>query len=287
MTVPTSLNTGQLSPSAISQSKSSPTPRTVSVLMDFSAGGDIIYSLDIGQIISSGKLDQLTSIYVDNSLNNAQLVVKIPGSLQNLTVPPASQGFYPVLCGNSGALTFEMIGGIAQARVCLINVETPYLVWGSEGVAGFIFNGSGYALVSDPTLDATVVGGKVQTNDATMNALISGGALTTKDQGLDAIISGGTLAVTNTPAAGSFVHITTATTAVVKNAPGVIFDLIVNTLAAGTITIYNNTAASGAVLAVITVPATGNPFFIEYEANMTVGITVVTSVAMDVTVTYK
>jgi len=60
----------------------------------------------------------------------------------------------------------------------------------------------------------------------------------------------------------------------------------VNTGAAGTITVYNNGAASGDVVAVITVAA-NDEVFLDYDVRLDTGLTVVLSVTMDITVVYE
>jgi hypothetical protein len=80
-------------------------------------------------------------------------------------------------------------------------------------------------------------------------------------------------------------NITSATTTVVKAAPGTLHSIIVNT--AGTtnaVTIYDNTAASGTKIGSITVAVQGA---IHYECDFTVGLTIVTSATSDITVVYN
>jgi hypothetical protein len=83
-------------------------------------------------------------------------------------------------------------------------------------------------------------------------------------------------------------HITTATTTTVKTGAGMLAKVIVNTkgTVASTITIYDNTAASGTVLAIIDSLNLSGTFV--YELAFSIGLTVVTTgtVAPDVTVSY-
>ena len=60
----------------------------------------------------------------------------------------------------------------------------------------------------------------------------------------------------------------------------------VNTGAAGTITIYNNGAASGDIVAVITVAA-GDEASLDYDVRLGAGLTVSLSTTMDITVVYE
>lgn len=90
---------------------------------------------------------------------------------------------------------------------------------------------------------------------------------------------------------GVFKNITTATTTVVKAGPGVLNTLTINKLvASATVTIYDNTAASGTVIGTITLPATllaEGPVSAIYNVAFETGLTVVTVGAQDITVSYN
>lgn len=84
-------------------------------------------------------------------------------------------------------------------------------------------------------------------------------------------------------------HIAGAATTVVKNAGGIFGGIVVNkAIALSTITIYDNTAASGTVVAIISQPLAllGSQIYLPYKCKMDNGITVVTSAADDITVLY-
>lgn len=89
----------------------------------------------------------------------------------------------------------------------------------------------------------------------------------------------------------AYKNITTATTTVVKGTNGLLHSITVNTeVASATITVYDNTAASGTKIATITLPSTItgiNPFTLVLDVGFTTGLTVVTSGATDLTVAYK
>lgn len=83
----------------------------------------------------------------------------------------------------------------------------------------------------------------------------------------------------------SFNHITTATTTTAKSGAGTLHTIAVNKgVAVATITVYDNTAGSGTVIAVI---AADNPATYTYDIAFATGCTLVTSGANDVTVSYK
>lgn len=96
----------------------------------------------------------------------------------------------------------------------------------------------------------------------------------------------------NTGTIGAFnkTNITLAapTTTVVETGSGILGAIVFNKpVATGVVTVYDNTAASGTVIATITVPANPQPFRLEYNIEFVTGLTIVTSVAaQDITVTY-
>jgi hypothetical protein len=90
--------------------------------------------------------------------------------------------------------------------------------------------------------------------------------------------------------AGVPTHVTGTTATEAKAASGTLTKLVVNTSAAGTITIFDLGAAactatpSTNILAVLTIPATESPDAIAYDAYFSNGLCVKASVAMDFTV---
>lgn len=83
-------------------------------------------------------------------------------------------------------------------------------------------------------------------------------------------------------------RINSATTTVVNLNPGTLRRLVLNNPSSGgTITVYDNTSATGTPIAVVSVPgSSNNPFYLEYGMELTTGLTVVTSSAMDLTVIF-
>lgn len=81
-------------------------------------------------------------------------------------------------------------------------------------------------------------------------------------------------------------NIASATTTVVKSGTGTLHSIVINTTAAGTITIYDNTSAAGTKIATIAAsPANGSTFL--YDVSFATGLTIVTAAASDITVSYK
>lgn len=80
-------------------------------------------------------------------------------------------------------------------------------------------------------------------------------------------------------------NIATATTTTVKSGAGYLVRITVNTTAAGAITVYDNTAASGTKIA--TLPSNAVVGTYEYGGRFSTGLTIVTAAASDITVTYQ
>ncbi len=89
----------------------------------------------------------------------------------------------------------------------------------------------------------------------------------------------------------SFRNITTATTTTVKSGAGLFHNIVINKgVATATITIYDNTAASGTLIGTITFGAallSDPPDLAIYNASFATGLTLVTSGATDITVMYR
>jgi hypothetical protein len=84
---------------------------------------------------------------------------------------------------------------------------------------------------------------------------------------------------------GTAQNITTATTTTVKTGAGVLHKLIIGTTAAGTITIYDNTAGSGTIIAKFKASMPEGVYVI--DASFAIGLTVVTGAASDISVVYR
>ncbi len=83
----------------------------------------------------------------------------------------------------------------------------------------------------------------------------------------------------------AYANIATATTTVVKSGSGFLHTLTVNTTAAGTITIYDSTAASGNKIGTLKASVVEQTF--TYDVALTTGLTIVTAGASDVSVSYR
>lgn len=89
------------------------------------------------------------------------------------------------------------------------------------------------------------------------------------------------------PVGGRYANITTATTTVVKSGPGTLLWISINaTGTSDTLTIYDNTAASGTKIGTITV--TAGDTIRAFNCNFTTGLTIVSGgTPGDYTVVYR
>ncbi len=81
-----------------------------------------------------------------------------------------------------------------------------------------------------------------------------------------------------------FSNIATNTTTVVKIGAGHLHSIVINTTAAGTITVYDNTAGSGTKIAILKASVVEGTYL--YDCAFSTGLTIVTGAASDITVTY-
>ncbi len=84
--------------------------------------------------------------------------------------------------------------------------------------------------------------------------------------------------------ASRFSHVATATTTTVTGA-SVLKRIVLNEDNAGIITVYDNTAASGTVVAIIAASAGART--LDYDVHCRTGITVVTAGADDITIVHE
>lgn len=82
----------------------------------------------------------------------------------------------------------------------------------------------------------------------------------------------------------SYKHITTAATTVCKYGAGRLHRITINNAGGTLCTVYDNTAGSGTVIAIINTPAQANPVTLEYGIPFGTGLTIVSTGTWDLTV---
>ncbi len=80
-------------------------------------------------------------------------------------------------------------------------------------------------------------------------------------------------------------HINKAGTYIIKTDNGFLHSIVVNTTAAGAITVYDNTSAAEPIIAVLKSNIGENTY--TFDVNFITGLTIVTAAASDITVSYS
>lgn len=80
-------------------------------------------------------------------------------------------------------------------------------------------------------------------------------------------------------------YISTATTTTLKSGHGQLHSITVSETAAGTVTVYDNTAGSGTVIAVLKASIAEQTYF--FDVSFNTGLTVVTAGASKLSVSYR
>lgn len=83
----------------------------------------------------------------------------------------------------------------------------------------------------------------------------------------------------------TYTNIATNTTTAVKSGQGMLHTIVINTTAAGAITIYDNTAASGTKIGTLKASVAEGTYI--YDVAFTTGLTIVTAAASDITVSWS
>jgi len=82
----------------------------------------------------------------------------------------------------------------------------------------------------------------------------------------------------------NYTNITTGTTTVVKSGTGILHSIVVNTTAAGTITVYDNTSAAGTKIGTLKASVVEGTYI--FDVSFATGLTIVTAAASDITVSW-
>lgn len=104
-------------------------PLALGINLDFSV--NLGYTIDLLNLIQTGQISMIQTIYVDNHGNTQTLLITMNGSGQTVEIGAKTQGYYAVLCPNPAKLAFVASATIATGpvQVFLINVPIAGVVW--------------------------------------------------------------------------------------------------------------------------------------------------------------
>lgn len=124
---------------------------------DFSVSA--AWDTDLTLLKQQGKIEVIQSIFIDNANNNQSIVVTVSGTRQAISVPAQYQGLFPVFVTDRARFTVTSSGsGKAQVQYSNAPIDAAAL-WAGTAIP---FNPTGTITVTDPILDATVTGNRVQ-----------------------------------------------------------------------------------------------------------------------------
>lgn len=203
------------------------------------------------------------------SANSAPVVI----ASDQAAVPASQSGTWTVQPGNTANTTAWKVDGSAVTQPVQGGKTNNNAAPGATNVGAL----TGLANAAVPTW--------TEGNLAALSVDLSGNQRTTLGTALSQAID----SILTYPFGHNYAHISTAATTVVKSGAGVLHNISVNTLGtvASTTTVYDNTAGSGTVIAVINTLALSGSFVL--DVAFSTGLTVVTTgtVAPDVTISYR
>jgi hypothetical protein len=158
--MPTIPNNVALNPLNMSVGKENCNRHSLTIPIDFSIG--LTYSLDLTAIQQQlAYFKTVQTLYIDNSQNGNAITILMGGTLQRVIIPAFGQGYVPVLQIEAAVLTFQSASAV-QIAVQVLDFFLPPFIWSANGNSPI--TPGGVLLVSDAILDATVSGGRVNTN---------------------------------------------------------------------------------------------------------------------------
>lgn len=119
------------------------------------ANGQLTF--DLQQQQASGQIENIQSVFIDNSGNASAITLYSSGPNFNVVCPPYSQGMFPILVSSVARF---VLSGSGSGALYFLNVPMPLSVW---PVANANTYSGGALVVSDTILDGTVSNGRVNT----------------------------------------------------------------------------------------------------------------------------
>lgn len=97
-------------------------------------------ALDISYLLSNNIIDQIQSVYIDNSEGTTQFVLTVGSSNMKVKVKAGTQGWYPLLVGMPAQGQFLFSGANALTPLFFCNFPMPSDTWdtGSEAASSTV-----------------------------------------------------------------------------------------------------------------------------------------------------
>lgn len=133
-------------------------PRASRYVLDFSAATLLL--VERHPFEAQGELEFVQSVYVDNSANGSAVTLTSELTNQSITIPPASQGYFPFLVPNGIDIWAATAGGV-EITIHLLNIPVPASCWGIASPGGGAGGGTAGIFVDRGT--TITLGGTAQT----------------------------------------------------------------------------------------------------------------------------
>lgn len=146
-------------------------PKAIQVQYTFGVGVSQEIT-DMTSIKQQGKISLIQSVFIDNTLNTQSVTLQTTVINQQITIPAGYQGIFPIFATDQAVFIVSSQGS-GDVTVAYSNTPQPAALWAGTNQALVI---SGIVQVTDPVLDATVIGNRVQTLNLNEPATISDGS---------------------------------------------------------------------------------------------------------------
>jgi hypothetical protein len=121
------------------------------VAQTVSGGPDL---LDLTYAITNNIIDQIQSVFIDNSKGSATFVLTIQSTGMQVKCPPASQGWFPLFVSHPNGGEFSFTGANHTTPVFFANIPMPVGVWSVNAI-----NLSGGGVGTGPIVFTIATGG--------------------------------------------------------------------------------------------------------------------------------
>lgn len=108
-------------------------PRALPIAFDFTVESTMEFDLLIEN--TTGQIEYVQSVFVDNGNNPNPLVIYFPATQQRLIIPATAQGMWPVITIDQvrGVIS-TVVDPLATGNIILLNVPMPLTQWGPQTV---------------------------------------------------------------------------------------------------------------------------------------------------------
>jgi hypothetical protein len=251
-------------------------------------GSTAVTSVRRGRYVAGSSMRYRAVIQIDAGLANN---VKRWGVADWATMPTITDGAYFIMNGTTfGVATMKgstqtlvsngsFNGNYGNTYSIGTNAQTYEIYWTNSKV---------YFVIDGEVLHTVTASTATWTSTVTMYLWmdnVNGGGVSTNKTLICRVASIARLGSIQT--ATNYKHISAQTTTVCKYGAGNLHYITINTPANNTITVYDNVAGSGTVVAVITLGNNTTPFTLTFNSEFFTGLSIVTGAAMDLTVVYE